>query len=244
MQLILDLGNTNQKIALFDGGKLRWVETYEDITPSLIREINDENPGIDACILSSVVEVPAVLLSFLNKKFRFVQLDAYTPIPILNHYKTPETLGKDRLAAAVAGFNQFSGQAVLIVNAGTALTYDLVSEDGEYLGGSISPGMNMRFNALHTFTRQLPLLSYSEIDFLVGNTTDGSVLSGVINGVTAEIEGMTSGYLKEHPGLKIILSGGDLNYFVNRLKISIFAFPNIVIYGLQQILAFNDKKPL
>ena len=244
MQLILDLGNTNQKIALFDGGKLCLAETCEKITPSVIENAVTGNEGTDACILSSVVEISPELLSYLETHFKLVILDDHTPIPILNHYKTPETLGKDRLASAVAGFNQFPGQPVLIVNAGTALTYDLVSEDGEYLGGSISPGMNMRFNALHTFTRQLPLLSYSEIDFLVGNTTDGSVLSGVINGMTTEIEGMIACYQKEYQGIKVILSGGDLNYFVNRLKISIFALPNIVIYGLQQILAFNDKKPL
>ena len=101
----------------------------------------------------------------------------------------------------------------------------------------------MRFRALHTFTKQLPLLTYQEIDFLTGNDTEKSVLSGVINGMTVEIEGMIADYQKVYSGINVILSGGDLNYFVNRLKISIFALPNIVIYGLQQILAFNDKKP-
>ena len=244
MQLILDLGNTNQKIALFDGGRLCWVEHFEKVTPEIIIKNSNHHQGINACILSSVVEVPPDLYSYLTTNFKLVVLDATTPIPILNQYSTPETLGKDRLAAAVAGANLFPGLPVLVINAGTALTFDLVTGKGEYLGGSISPGMNMRFHALHTFTEQLPLLKYSEIDFLVGNTTDGSVLSGVINGMTAEIEGMITGYTEEYPELKIILSGGDLNYFVNRLKISIFAFQNIVIYGLQQILAFNDKKPL
>jgi type III pantothenate kinase len=244
MELILDLGNTNQKIALFDAGRLCWVEHYDQVTPSIIKKASHDNDGINSCILSSVVEIPPDLYSYLTTHFRLVVLDATTPVPILNRYGSPETLGKDRLAAAVGGANLFPGRPVLVINAGTALTFDLVSGKGEYLGGSISPGMNMRFNALHTFTRQLPLLSYSEIDFLIGNTTDGSVLSGVINGMTAEIEGMAAGYTEEYTDLKIILSGGDLNYFVNRLKISIFAFQNIVIYGLQQILAFNDKKPL
>jgi type III pantothenate kinase len=150
----------------------------------------------------------------------------------------------DRLASAVAAFHRFPVHPVLILNAGTAVTYDIVTKIGEYLGGSISPGMQMRFRALHTFTKQLPLLTYTGIDFLTGNDTDTSVLSGVINGMAAEMEGMIARYQKEYPGIKVVLSGGDLNYFVNRLKISIFAVPNIVIYGLQQILAFNDKKPL
>jgi type III pantothenate kinase len=244
MYLILDLVNTNQKIALFDAGNLLWVQANKQISLSLVRNIVKQNCGIDSCILSSVVKVPATLQSFLEKHFRFILLDEHTPLPILNLYRTPETLGKDRLASAVAVFNQFPGHPALIINAGTAVTYDVVTKKGEYLGGSISPGMNMRFRALHTFTKQLPLLTYSEIDFLTGDDTDKSVLSGVINGMAAEMEGMIVYYQKEYPGIKVNLSGGDLNYFVNRLKISIFALPNIVIYGLQQILAFNDKKPL
>jgi len=244
MDLILDLGNTNQKIALFDAGNLLWVQANKQISLSLVRNIVKQNAWIDSCILSSVVKVPATLQSFLEKHFRFILLDEHTPLPILNHYRTLETLGKDRLAAAVAGFNQFPGYPVLIINAGTAITYDVVTKKGEYLGGSISPGMNMRFRALHTFTKKLPLLTYSEIDFLAGNDTNQSVLSGVINGMAAEMKEMIARYRKEYPGIKVVLSGGDLNYFVNRLKISIFALPNIVIYGLQQILAFNDKKPL
>ncbi len=244
MDLILDLGNTNQKIALFDAGNLLWVQADKQISLSLVRNIVKQNAGIDSCILSSVVKVPITLQSFLEKHFRFILLDEHTPLPILNLYRTPETLGKDRLASAVAGFNQFPGHPALIINAGTAVTYDVVTKKGEYFGGSISPGMNMRFRALHTFTKQLPLLTYSEIDFLTGDDTDKSVLSGVINGMAAEMEGLIVCYQKEYPGIKVILSGGDLNYFVNRLKISIFALPNIVIYGLQQILAFNDKKLL
>jgi type III pantothenate kinase len=243
MQLILDLGNTNQKIALFDAGNLLWVNAYKRVSVSIIRDIIKQNPAIRSCILSSVVKIPSALQGHLENQFNLIVLDEHTPLPILNHYLTPDTLGKDRLAAAVAGFYQFPGHPVLIINAGTALTYDVITKVGEYLGGSISPGMQMRFRALHTFTRQLPLLSYTEINSLTGSDTDTSVLSGVINGITSEIEGMIACYQKEYQGIKVILSGGDLNYFVNRLKISIFALPNIVIYGLQQILAFNDKKP-
>jgi type III pantothenate kinase len=244
MELVIDLGNTNQKIALFDAGKLLWIYTSKHIGLSYVRNIVQQNAGIGSCILSSVVKIPAGLQSFLEKKFRFILLDESTPLPILNHYRSPETLGRDRLAAAVAGSKRFPGKAVLIINAGTAITYDVVTAKGEYLGGSISPGMNLRFRALHTFTKQLPLLTYSEINFITGNDTNESVLSGVINGMSSEMKGMIACYRKEYPGIKVILSGGDLNYFVNRLKISIFANPNIVIYGLQQILSFNEKNPL
>lgn len=243
MDLILDFGNTNQKIALFDAGGLVWVKALKKITLPFIRNIV-KHYSIDACILSSVVGVPPNILSFLEQSFRFTLLEENTPLPIRNFYQTPQSLGKDRLAAAVEGVTRFPGHPVLIINAGTAITYDVVSAKGEYFGGAISPGMQMRFQALHTFTKQLPLLTFSETDFLTGKNTDQSVLSGVINGIAAEIEGMAAGFQKEYPGIRVILSGGDLNYFVNRLKISIFALPNIVIYGLQKILAFNDKKPM
>jgi len=240
MKLILDLGNTNHKVALFDADNLVLLETNRRINVPIIRAIVKRNAGIDACILSSVVSIPTALQAFLEHNFRFILLDRYTPVPIRNLYCSPQSLGKDRLAAAVGGYTRFPGEPVLIINCGTAITYDVVNEKGEFLGGAIAPGMQMRFTALHTFTSQLPLLNYAEIDFLTGNSTDSSVLSGVINGMTAEIEGMIARYQKAFPGIKVILSGGDLNYFVNRLKISIFAVPNIVIYGLHQILVFND----
>ena len=253
MYFILDLGNTNKKLAVLPPGDLLPeafsgnagnIESFPEISLLTIREFTRKYPAIDACILSSVISFPDSIVSWLRERFRFLEFDQHTALPVYNRYLSPGTLGKDRLAAAVAGSSVFPGEPVLVINAGTALTYDLVTAGREYLGGAISPGLQMRFRALHTFTGQLPLLDYTEIDFLTGNDTDKSVLSGVINGMTAEMEGMAASYRKEYPGLRIILSGGDLNYFVNRLKISIFAVPNIVIYGLQQILAFNDKKPL
>ena len=141
----------------------------------------------------------------------------------------------------MAGAAKYPGKNVLIISAGTALTFDFVNDRGEYLGGSISPGMEMRFNALHTFTDKLPLLSYQEPAELIGSTTRQSILSGVINGIICEIEGISRCYLEKYPGLKIILSGGDLNYFVKPLKISIFAVSNIVTLGLNIVLEFNKS---
>jgi type III pantothenate kinase len=253
MYFILDLGNTNKKMAMVPSGELHpeefskscpHIESFPEISLQTIQQFTLRHPSIEACVLSSVIPFPSGISAWLRERFRYLEFDHRTSLPIVNRYHTPETLGKDRLAAAVAGSSVYPGQPVLVINAGTAITYDLVTSGREYLGGAISPGMQMRFNALHTFTKQLPLLTYKEIDFITGNDTDSSVLSGVINGMTAEMEGMIGSYQKEYPGIKVILSGGDLNYFINRLKISIFALPNIVIYGLQQILAFNDKNPL
>jgi type III pantothenate kinase len=239
MELILDFGNTHRKLALFDAGKLLLAENHREITLEIIAQFVEGHPGITSCILSSVIQHSEEIPVYLKQKFLFIGLDQHTPIPIINKYETNNSLGKDRLAAAVAGATTFPGNNVLVICAGTALTFDFVNEQGEYLGGSISPGMQMRFNALHTFTDKLPLLSYQEPAGLIGSNTLMSILSGVINGMIAEIEGISLRYQEKYPGLKIILSGGDLNYFVKPLKISIFALPNIVIHGLQQILSFN-----
>ena len=242
MNLILDFGNTHKKLALYDAGGLQLVQFHPVISRELIAQLVEAHPAITSCILSSVIQHSDDIPAYLRQKMFFIDLDEHTPVPVTNRYDTKSSLGKDRLAAAVAGAMTFPGEDVLIINAGTALTFDFVTGKGEYLGGSISPGMQMRFNALHTFTGKLPLLSYQDPAGLVGTNTRMSILSGVINGMVAEIEGISHGYQEIYPGLKIILSGGDLNYFVNRLKISIFALPNIVIHGLQQILLFNVNK--
>ncbi len=242
MELILDFGNTQKKLALFDLGQLLLLENHPVITANIIENFVDGHPGITSCILSSVVQHATGITDYLHRKFRFIALDEHTPIPIKNCYETKITLGKDRLASAVAGASAFPGKHVLVISAGTALTFDFVNDRAEYLGGSIAPGMQMRFNALHTFTDKLPLLTYQEPAGLVGTNTSSSILSGVVNGIVAEIEGICRQYQENHPGLKIILSGGDLNYFVKPLKISIFALPKIVIHGLHQILLFNVNK--
>jgi type III pantothenate kinase len=242
MELILDFGNTQKKLALFDAGNLILIQNHPAISKEILAEFLENHPGIDSCILSSVIEHPVNIPDYLRQKLLFIGLDEHTPVPILNRYETAGSLGKDRLAAAVAGATMFPGKNVLVICAGTALTFDFVNAHSEYLGGSISPGMQMRFNALHTFTDKLPLLSYQEPAGLTGPNTRESILSGVINGITAEIDGIAHDYQGKYPDVKIILSGGDLNYFVKRLKISIFALPNIVIHGLQQILNFNVNK--
>jgi type III pantothenate kinase len=200
------------------------------------------HPQISSCILSSVVNHDPAIPAFLRETMPFIELGAETPVPLVNRYGSAGTLGRDRLAAAVAGSAAFPGKNVLVICAGTALTVDFVNDKKEYPGGSIAPGMQMRFNALHTFTDKLPLVSYREETELVGTDTERSIRSGVINGMAAEIDGIARAYREHYPDLEVIFSGGDLNYFVKRLKISIFALPNIVIHGLQQILSFNVHK--
>lgn len=242
MKLVADLGNTRQKMAVFDAGNPVALEARKAWSSADIELFLNRYPGVTEGILSSVVEDDAGIRGFLHHRMKLTVMDEHTPVPLVNRYASPATLGRDRLAAAVGAASLFPGDDVLAINAGTALTFDFVTRNGEYLGGSIAPGMEMRFKALHTFTGRLPLISYHEPVPLTGPTTEGSILSGVAGGMAAEIDGMAGNYLRLYPGLKIVVSGGDLNYFVNRLKSSIFATPNLVILGLYKILTFNDQQ--
>lgn len=242
--VVIDLGNTNKKIALFDDMSLISVEQYPGFDQEILTGFISRNPDASHCILSSVVSYPSGIRKFLSEKFFFLEMNELTPLPVTLRYQTRNSLGSDRIAAAVAGSARFPGHEVLVINMGTCITFDFINKEKEYLGGSISPGVEMRFRALHTFTGKLPLISSGDYhdSELTGDSTDGSIRSGVLNGTLAEIEGVAMRYLQRWPDLKIILSGGDHKYFVKWLKISIFAHPNIVLSGLQQILSFNVYK--
>lgn len=240
MNLILDFGNTNKKLAITDSsGTIEKLEIRKDISLPAIKTFAEKNPGIDSCILSSVIRYPSSINTFLKKHFRFIELTESTPLPVINRYRNPVGLGKDRLAAVAGGSSFFPCQDILVIVAGTCITYNLLTSANEFLGGAISPGLNMRFQALHTFTGKLPLIAYKDFDDPIGTNTEQSILSGVVNGIVSEMDGFAVLYKKKYPRLNVILSGGDLKYFDNRLKISIFAIPNIVLLGLHQILTFN-----
>jgi type III pantothenate kinase len=240
MNLILDFGNTNKKLAITDSsGTIKKLEIRTDISLRAIKTFVEKNPGIDSCILSSVIRHPSSINNFLKKHFRFIELTEFTVLPVINRYRNPNELGKDRLAAAVGGASFFPCQDILVIVAGTCITYNLITSANEFPGGAISPGLNMRFQSLHTLTGKLPLITFKDFDNPIGTDTEHSILSGVVNGIVSEMEGFSLLYRKKYPGLKVILSGGDLKCFDNRLKINIFAIPNVVLLGLHQILTFN-----
>jgi type III pantothenate kinase len=243
MKLVLDFGNTLIKIASFVGEEIDKLMRFSNEDFSIIQNylsgFSEATYNKIPVILSSVINYPESFSAFMHEKFNFIELNANTNIPIINKYKSPSSLGKDRLAAIVGGNNLFPGSNVLVIESGSCITYDIITQNDEYLGGGISPGVSMRFKALHTFTDKLPLLSYTDYSELIGRTTEESILSGVLNGVASELEGIIEKYQEEFEDLKIILSGGDMNYFDKRLKNNIFAVPNLVLFGLNVILEYN-----
>ena len=239
MKLVADFGNTLQKVARFRGEERVDVTVFHKISAEqLIQYMLDKGP-FSAGILSSVIPVSESMLEVFRQLPAFIELDHHTPVPVQLDYKTPETLGRDRIALVVGASAAFPGQDVLVIDAGSCITYDLLTADGKYPGGAISPGIAMRLNALHTFTGKLPLVQQQEFTGLVGSSTTASILSGVINGVLEEIKGITGRYRKDHPGLKVILTGGDQEFLYNHLKSDIFAVPELVLQGLTKILDHN-----
>ncbi len=246
MKLVLDFGNTLKKFALFDGNGLVKLESLssgeedlEEFTRDFLRNFSISKPR--SVILSSVVNYPEGFDRYLASNFSLLKFNHHTPLPFKMGYQSPETLGRDRMAVAAAASTLFRGKNVLAIVAGSCLTYDFVDKDSVYHGGAISPGMQIRFKALHNFTDQLPLLEGRKVVDLIGTSTEESILSGVMNGMRAEIDATIGRYDAIYENLTVILSGGDLIYFDKSLKNNIFAIPNLVLTGLNIILDFNEK---
>jgi len=238
MNFIIDQGNTFAKLAVFEGDKLLLSETIKEINNEKINLFISDKP-IKRAILSSVKEnVDQNLL----KKYKLIRLTHLTAIPLQIKYKTPETLGVDRIAASVGSHIYYKNQNVLIIDIGTCITFDFVNSKNEYLGGSIAPGFEMRFKALNYFTGKLPLIAFDKKQLkLIGDTTESSMISGVYNGMKNEIEGVINNYIEQYDALKIVVTGGDTNLFDLEPKNRIFADEFLVLKGLNEILNYNAE---
>ena len=243
--LALDIGNTAVKAGCFIGSVLQ--EMQVGLTAAQVREMVQRWQP-QHVVVSSVAEDAALRAEELRALVPGEILcfsPATTAIPLRSAYATPHTLGADRLAAAVGAAGLRPGQHTLIVDAGTALKCDLVTADGTYHGGSIGPGLGLRLRALHTFTGRLPLLALPAADAtisLVGDSTTGSMLSGVVNGAVAEIAGFIAQYQQRYPTLGVLLTGGDAPFLAARLPARIFVVPELVLLGLNRILAYHVDK--
>ena len=239
MNLIIDIGNTRVKAAIFDNKELKEFFVFKD-QRELLESSLFFNHSISNCILGTVVNEVDAFLEMLKTKTRVVLFTSETPTPVKNLYKTAHSLGSDRLAGAVGGNAMFPNKNVLIIDAGTCIKYNIVTSQNEYLGGAISEGLQMRFKALHTFTSRLPLLNIDEnSDVFIGTTSNESILSGVQNGAIAEVEGFIAAYRQRFSDLQVIITGGDVNFFEKRLKKPIFADSFLILKGLNTILEYN-----
>ncbi|MDG1189901.1 MAG: type III pantothenate kinase, partial [Flavobacteriales bacterium] len=234
LKLTIDQGNTTVKVALFEEEKLLQKISEVDFE-AVLKYAKDA----DRVILSSVKSKSEYLNLNLSHSY-FIYLDSKTPLPIENRYSTLNTLGKDRIALSVGAHHLFPHKDVLILDMGTCLTYDFINAEGQYLGGGISPGLFMRFKALYHFTDGLPMVSPKDSPSLIGDTTGTSILSGVINGMSSEIDGIIQRYTIKYPNINIIITGGDANFFDKGLKNTIFASSDLLMIGLNKILDYNE----
>ncbi len=243
MNLIIDVGNTYVKLAVFKADKIKKKDVIklENLT-GFIDSLKKECKSITKVIIASVGKLKSKDIRYIAKHYKdLILLDSDTKLPFKNLYSTPKTLGIDRIALVSASINQFPEKNVLIIDAGTCITYDFVTDNNEYIGGAISPGIRMRYKALNNLTANLPLLETKTPNSIVGNSTNDSIHSGVVNGVLKEIEGVIKQYEEKYSDLTVILTGGDANFLSKQLKSSIFANSNFLLEGLNYILQFNSN---
>ena len=242
VNLVIDIGNTMAKVAAFDG-------------VSLLEVVYDSNRDLehlaDICrkyhfkraIVATVIDLSEQVLSQLALlPIPILWLNERTLLPIENLYETPQTLGYDRMAAVVAANEQFPGRDILVIDAGTCITYEFVDAAGCYQGGNISPGMQMRFRALHQFTGHLPLVQRDGRNLPMGKDTDTAIRAGVLKGMEYEISGYIVTMKHKYPELLVFLTGGDDFSFDTNLKSIIFADRFLVLKGLNRILNYNNDR--
>lgn len=235
MNLVIDIGNTRTKAALFNKCELVELKWFQ--TPAEILQSNLFLKQAKQAIIASVINEAEDFCNQLNTILPSQLFSANSFSPLKNLYQSVSTLGSDRLAASIGAFTLYPASCVLVIDAGTCIKYNFTNDLNEYLGGGISPGIRIKFKALHNFTGKLPLVEpdYNFKD-LIGNTTQHSILSGVLNGTIAEIDGVIDLYKAKFPNLIVVITGGDSTYLAERLKNSIFVIQNLVLSGLNYIL--------
>ena len=240
MNLVLDFGNTKIKAAVFsDSNDILEIFTWDKYSEQIINEIKCKYL-VDSVLLCSVVSVSNEVEQHLKSNFSFyLRLDSSTKLPIKNNYSTPHTLGLDRIAAAVGANKMCPNTPLLVIDMGTAITYDFVNASNEYEGGNIAPGVNMRLRAMNNYTNKLPLLEARQEERLLGNDTISAMMAGVMRGIEFEIEGYISEIKKKNANLSVFLTGGDVFFFEKTVKSSIFVVSNLLLMGLNEILRYN-----
>lgn len=241
MNLVADIGNSFTKIAVFDGDTIMEVVRTEGLSHDAIRPLFD-GFNIDAVIVSSVTGEndlyrnifgePGLPLFFLN---------ALIPLPFRIEYRSPETLGSDRIAGIAGAHNKFINTTVLVIDAGTAVTYDLLLSNGTFPGGNISPGLTTRFKALNQFTGRLPLVKEGRQESLLGTDTEGAIRAGVQSGLIFEINEYIRTFKNKYKDLEVIITGGESHFLRDYINFSFTFAPDLIIEGLNHILNYNVK---
>jgi len=242
--LCIDWGNTNVKAAIFENDSLQKQFSFssEEALEKITSIINLYQPV--KAIISSVAKHNMELENLLISKIKStIILDGNTRLPIYNAYLTSDTLGPDRIALVCAAHILHPEKNNLVISLGTCITYNFVQKNKTFRGGAISPGMQMRLNAMHTFTGKLPQINMDGELVMLGYDTASCMRSGAAYGIIFEIEGMIADYAKQYQDFNAILTGGDAPFFASKIKSKIFADPDLLLKGLNLILNYNVSSP-
>jgi type III pantothenate kinase len=237
--ICFDFGNSRYKAAIFKNGQLDEIVVLEDTSIQTLKNLVEQRKPTKT-ILSSVVHHDKAIESFLETIAPFHLIGPHTQLNFSTPVGKPETIGADRIALCAAAVHMYPNQHTLAISLGTCITYNFINNSHEFLGGSISPGMQMRFKSMHEQTALLPLIKPTKDFPLVGYDTKTNLLSGVVWGMAAEINGIIEAYEAKYSNFNVLLTGGDLSYFVPRLKKRIFADPNLIFKGLYAISETNQ----
>ncbi len=243
MNLVVDVGNTQIKYAVFEGDELlgKKSSNSENAQATLL-DIFKAYPNLSQGIISSTAQLPEALKKTLISNLHIVEFSHQSLLNFTNNYKTPETLGLDRIALVAAAAESYPAQNVLVIDAGTCITYDFIDKSSVYQGGAISPGLQMRYKAMHTFTGKLPLVTETiQNSDYIGKSTKEAIQIGVCKSISYEIDGYIQDYLADYEDLTVVLTGGDYNLLSASIKNSIFATSNFLLKGLNKILQLNSN---
>ena len=242
MILTIDVGNTRIKAAVFEDDTLKATLAFMKINlKNEIQNILNNFKKITHLVVSSVGNVENEIFLEFSSSLKVHFVSHKDSFPFLNKYETPLTLGIDRMVLAAGATLQFVNRNRLVIDAGTCITYDFIDLNNNYLGGAISPGLKLRYEALHNYTAKLPLLNIENSEHFIGKTTSESIHSGVVNGLVYEIDGFIDDYKEQYSNFIIILTGGDTEFLANRLKNTIFANSNFLLESLNQIFQYKIK---
>jgi len=240
--IVFDIGNTKTKYAVFNNGELLCDGIYVNLDCETVLKLVNDTDGINGIIFSAVGELNNGIVEAVKELVSIVILAGHTTsLPCENLYKTKETLGFDRIAACIGAAEIRKNRDILVIDSGTAITYDIITSDLEYLGGLISPGINMRYKALSDYTVKLPLCEIEAETPLIGKTTRESIVGGVQNGIINEVDAYISQIKCNYPNISVFLTGGDAIFFDKKLKNSIFVHQKLLFYGLNRILEYNAE---
>ncbi len=240
MVLAIDIGNTRTKGAVFEGNViLEHFVTSENEWQNKLEKIFETYPKVTDLVVSSVGKTHLEQLEDLKNRVKIHFVSHESKFPFVNLYETPHTLGIDRMVLASGAVLQYPKQKRLVIDAGTCITYDYIDEANNYLGGAISPGIRLRYEALHNFTARLPLLETEKPLDAIGKSTAQAIHSGVVNGVVNEIEGFVNSWTSGQSNFIIILTGGDALFLAKQLKNIIFANPNFLLESLNRTFQYS-----